>query len=96
MITSSRLQSHAQAPERGRKGIWVRFPTRFALGMTMSIEIYQRTLSPLLAPRCRFYPSCSEYAKLCLAKYSLPVAVARTFGRLARCHPFHAGGFDLP
>lgn len=62
----------------------------------MALNFYQRVVSPLLGPRCRFYPSCSEYAKQCFDKYPLPVAAARTLGRLCRCHPFHPGGFDLP
>lgn len=60
------------------------------------ISVYQVTLSPLLGPRCRFYPSCSRYAQECLGKYPLPVAAKKTLKRLLSCHPFHPGGIDLP
>jgi putative membrane protein insertion efficiency factor len=64
--------------------------------LTGAITIYQKTLSVALGPRCRFYPSCSQYAKECLETYPLPSALARISGRLLRCHPFHPGGVDLP
>ncbi len=64
--------------------------------LSAALTVYQKTLSLALGPRCRFYPSCSQYAKECLAKYSLPDAGLRTVRRLARCHPFHPGGIDLP
>ena len=60
------------------------------------IVIYQRTLSLALGPRCRFYPSCSQYAKDSLHAYPLTVALKKIGGRLLRCHPFHPGGIDLP
>ena len=60
------------------------------------VTLYQRTLSPLLGPRCRFYPSCSVYCKECLRKYPLPVALLKTGRRLLCCQPFHPGGIDLP
>ena len=59
-----------------------------------AIVVYQKTLSLALGPRCRFYPSCSQYARECLEKYPLPLALTRTSGRLLRCHPFHPGGHD--
>jgi putative membrane protein insertion efficiency factor len=64
--------------------------------MTLLLTAYQKVLSPLLGPRCRFYPSCSEYAKQSFVKYPLTVAARRSLGRLARCHPLHPGGIDLP
>jgi len=60
------------------------------------IAIYQHTLSLALGPRCRFYPSCSCYARDCLRIYPLGTAVGKIAGRLGRCHPFHPGGVDLP
>ncbi|MBM4250404.1 MAG: membrane protein insertion efficiency factor YidD [Deltaproteobacteria bacterium] len=74
---------------RGRKSAIVRL-------LSLLIVIYQRSLSVVLGPRCRFYPSCSHYAKDCLAAYPLPVALKKIGGRLLRCHPFHPGGIDLP
>lgn len=60
------------------------------------IRIYQATLSPILGARCRFYPSCSEYAKECLEKYTIVRATVKTGLRLSHCHPWHPGGVDLP
>lgn len=60
------------------------------------IVVYQNTLSLLLGPRCRFYPSCSHYARACLDQYPLSTALAKTGRRLLRCHPFHPGGVDFP
>jgi uncharacterized protein len=65
-------------------------------GLNLIITIYQRTLSPLLGPRCRFYPSCSAYAKECLSVYPWPKALMKSGRRLLSCHPFHPGGVDLP
>jgi len=60
------------------------------------IWIYQHSLSLVLGPRCRFYPSCSKYAGECLQKYPLSVAMKKTSRRLLSCHPLHPGGIDLP
>jgi len=58
------------------------------------IRIYQWTISPLLGPRCRFHPSCSQYAHTALLRFGLLRGGWLTLARLARCHPFHPGGFD--
>ncbi|MBH1989397.1 MAG: membrane protein insertion efficiency factor YidD [Myxococcaceae bacterium] len=60
------------------------------------IEVYQKRISPFLMPRCRFYPSCSEYAKQSFQKYHFANAFYRTVKRLLRCHPGCHGGFDPP
>lgn len=57
---------------------------------------WQKTLGPLLGPRCRFYPSCSQYAKDALKLYPLPNAFIKSTKRILKCHPFHPGGIDLP
>jgi len=58
------------------------------------IRLYQKFISPLLPPSCRFYPSCSEYARQALAKYGALKGIWLATKRLARCHPCHAGGLD--
>lgn len=58
------------------------------------IDVYKRVLSPLLGPRCRFYPSCSDYARGCLMRFGPWRGTVLALGRLLRCHPFHPGGFD--
>jgi putative membrane protein insertion efficiency factor len=58
------------------------------------IVIYQRVISPLLGPACRYEPSCSEYARQAVEKYGAARGSWMGIKRLARCHPFHEGGYD--
>jgi uncharacterized protein len=55
---------------------------------------YRRFVSPLLAPRCRFYPSCSAYALEAVQVHGALRGSWLAVRRLSRCHPFHAGGLD--
>lgn len=64
--------------------------------LAMIIRAYQCCISPFLGPRCRFYPSCSQYAVECLDLYSVPLALQKISRRLVCCHPLHPGGVDLP
>ncbi|HMM35588.1 MAG TPA: membrane protein insertion efficiency factor YidD [Thermoanaerobaculia bacterium] len=58
------------------------------------LAAYKRYVSPLLPPACRFLPTCSEYAREAILRHGLPRGTWLTIRRLARCHPFHPGGFD--
>ena len=58
------------------------------------IRIYQYALSPLLGRRCRFFPSCSEYAAEAVEKYGTLKGLSLGLKRLSHCHPWHPGGFD--
>jgi putative membrane protein insertion efficiency factor len=58
------------------------------------IRLYQRTLSRLLPPTCRFYPSCSRYSYEAIARYGALRGGWLAIKRISRCHPFHPGGFD--
>jgi putative membrane protein insertion efficiency factor len=58
------------------------------------IRLYQKTLSKVLPPSCRFYPSCSQYGYEAINKYGLIKGGWLTVKRLARCQPFHPGGYD--
>ncbi|MDH4128954.1 MAG: membrane protein insertion efficiency factor YidD [Spirochaetota bacterium] len=58
------------------------------------IRFYQKLISPLFPPSCRFYPSCSEYARLAFLKYSFFKAFYLSLKRLIKCQPFHPGGYD--
>ena len=62
--------------------------------VTTLILIYQRFVSPLLGTRCRFYPSCSNYALQAVQDYGTFHGAWLTVKRLARCHPWHPGGYD--
>ena len=63
-------------------------------GVLLLITIYQTAISPLLGPRCRFYPSCSSYAAQAVSEFGVLRGSLLAVRRLARCHPFSAGGFD--
>ena len=58
------------------------------------IRFYRRWISPLLAPRCRFEPTCSAYAHEAIVRHGLLRGVALAMWRLLKCQPFHRGGFD--
>ncbi|MDD3178925.1 MAG: membrane protein insertion efficiency factor YidD [Opitutaceae bacterium] len=75
----------------------VRLPARLAGAL---IWIYQRTFSPALAVLagpscgCRFHPTCSHYAAEALREHGLLAGTALAARRLAKCAPWHAGGYD--
>jgi hypothetical protein len=58
------------------------------------IQLYQKFISPLIPNRCRFIPTCSQYAIDALQKYGVFRGFYQTARRLLRCHPFHSGGYD--
>ena len=60
------------------------------------IRLYQLILSPLLGEVCRFQPSCSRYAASCLERFGFLRGSALAIRRIARCHPWHPGGYDPP
>ncbi|MBT8438266.1 MAG: membrane protein insertion efficiency factor YidD, partial [Gammaproteobacteria bacterium] len=58
------------------------------------ITAYQHCLSALTGSRCRFYPSCSQYTKEAIQTYGLTKGLFMGSRRIARCHPWHEGGYD--
>jgi len=58
------------------------------------IRGYQKIISPLFPPACRFYPTCSEYAIQAFTKYGIIRGGAKAFWRILRCNPFNKGGYD--
>ena len=58
------------------------------------IRAYQLGISPLLGAHCRFYPSCSQYALEAVSTHGSLRGGWLAIRRLARCHPFHDGGYD--
>ena len=58
------------------------------------IALYQRTMSPLLGPACRFHPTCSEYTAASIRRFGAGRGVWLGARRIARCHPWHPGGHD--
>ena len=62
--------------------------------LVLLLNGYRRFISPLLAERCRFYPSCSAYALEAVQVHGALRGSWLAARRLSRCHPFHAGGLD--
>ena len=62
--------------------------------MCVPIKAYQYLIRPCLPPCCRFYPSCSEYALLSIARHGVFKGAWFAILRLLRCHPWAEGGYD--
>lgn len=58
------------------------------------LKSYKKYLSPLLPPACRFEPTCSVYMYQAIARKGLVKGLVLGLKRIARCHPFSAGGYD--
>lgn len=58
------------------------------------IRFYQRFISPLMPPRCRYYPTCSHYAVEAIEVHGVLRGVWLAIKRISRCHPWHSGGID--
>ena len=58
------------------------------------IKIYRRYVSPLKEGKCRFYPTCSEYALQAIEKHGALKGGFMAIKRIFKCHPFHSGGYD--
>lgn len=58
------------------------------------LYFYQKCISPLKRPTCRFYPSCSQYAVEAVDKYGAFKGGFMAIKRIIKCHPFHHGGYD--
>lgn len=62
--------------------------------LLLPIYFYQRCISPLLGPSCRFTPTCSQYAVEAIRKYGPVKGLYLTLKRLLRCHPWGGSGYD--
>jgi putative membrane protein insertion efficiency factor len=62
--------------------------------LILVVRGYQLWISPLLPPACRYYPTCSAYAIEALEKHGAITGSWLALKRIARCHPFHVGGYD--
>ncbi|MEM8844382.1 MAG: membrane protein insertion efficiency factor YidD [Pseudomonadota bacterium] len=58
------------------------------------IRLYQKFISPMTPPSCRFYPSCSQYAIEAIQVHGALKGTYLSIRRLSKCHPFHEGGLD--
>lgn len=87
-MTSGRAEAGAVA--RVLRAI-VRLPRR---ALVLLIRGYQRFLSPLTPPTCRFYPSCSAYAVIALERHGVLRGTRLAVWRILRCNPWNPGGVD--
>jgi hypothetical protein len=62
--------------------------------MIILVRGYQMVLSPLLGPRCRFYPTCSHYTITAIERFGAVKGAWLAGKRILKCHPFHKGGDD--
>lgn len=58
------------------------------------IKLYQKAISPLMPPSCRFYPTCSHYGIEAIETHGALKGSWLAVRRISKCHPFHEGGFD--
>ena len=59
------------------------------------IRFYQRRISPLFPPKCKYYPTCSQYAVEAIERFGLFKGGLLAVWRILRCNPFSSGGVDL-
>ena len=58
------------------------------------IKFYQKAISPMFPPSCRFYPTCSAYSYEAVATHGVFKGLWLAIKRISKCHPWHKGGFD--
>ncbi|MDQ6916313.1 MAG: membrane protein insertion efficiency factor YidD [Pseudomonadota bacterium] len=58
------------------------------------LRAYQYALRPMIGANCRFFPSCSDYAREAIERHGATKGLWLTFRRVGRCHPYHPGGYD--
>ncbi|MFQ5523405.1 MAG: membrane protein insertion efficiency factor YidD [Acidimicrobiia bacterium] len=63
-------------------------------GLVGAIRIYQKLVSPRLGTNCRYRPTCSSYAAEAISRFGVLRGGWMGMRRVARCHPFHEGGWD--
>jgi len=59
-----------------------------------AVWVYELTLRPVIGANCRFYPSCSAYAKEAICAHGAARGSVLAACRIFRCHPWHEGGYD--
>jgi uncharacterized protein len=90
-VTGSAARATLVRALRRSLHLLVRLP---ATVLVLLVRGYQLGISPLLGPRCRFYPSCSAYALTAVQRHGALRGTWLAVRRLARCHPWNPGGVD--
>jgi uncharacterized protein len=72
----------------------LRLVNRLRFAVIAPIRLYQRWIGPTFPAACRFSPSCSQYTLESIEKHGIIRGLWLMVQRLARCHPYHPGGFD--
>ncbi len=68
---------------------------RFAIGLILAlVRGYQKLISPLFGPSCRFHPTCSHYTITAIQRFGVFKGSWLAAKRILKCHPLHAGGDD--
>lgn len=88
------MNPQSQATEQGPEPSPNKRRGPIAVGFLTAIRGYQRFLSPMLPPSCRFHPTCSEYTRQAIEKYGAVRGTYLGVRRILKCHPFHPGGYD--
>jgi putative membrane protein insertion efficiency factor len=60
----------------------------------LMIQIYRLVISPWLGPKCRYTPTCSQYAMDALRKYAMIKGLWKALQRISKCHPWGGSGYD--
>lgn len=85
-MSKQSVQTVEKTPQR--QSIFLRLAVRI-------IRLYQKLISPMLGPHCRFYPTCSQYAVEALTTHGVVKGTGYTVLRICKCHPLHPGGVDF-
>lgn len=92
---SNRANPFVTALSSGFEALVKRTSRAMVFGLLMLVRAYQLMISPFTRPRCRFQPTCSEYAKQALEEHGVVQGLWLSAKRIGRCHPFSDGGVDL-
>jgi uncharacterized protein len=91
-LKPSRELEFGMSETRGKSYSLVRLPRLAARGL---VSLYRLAVSPLLGPRCRHLPSCSEYADEAIGRFGLWAGGWMALARILRCHPWGTSGLDF-
>ena len=92
---NKRVSPFVTALSSGFENFVKRASRSMVFGLLMLVRAYQLMISPISRPRCRFQPTCSEYAKQALEEHGVVQGLWLSAKRIGRCHPFSDGGVDL-